>query len=81
MGNICSRDICSRNQSENFNGPGRIVGNVPTNAEPRASVPVERNRKTSEGRTLGSTTDGGDNGEEDPRTKAANAALVRTSQS
>ncbi|KAJ5860466.1 uncharacterized protein N7529_007776 [Penicillium soppii] len=51
MGNICSR---SRNETDNFNQPGRIVGSNPRqHAEsPRAPVPTKTNWKGTPGRTL-----------------------------
>jgi hypothetical protein len=74
MGNICSR---SRNETDNFNQPGRVVGTNPPNAAPRASVPAKTNWKTTPGRTLGEReSDSTNAGADEARANAAIAAQV-----
>jgi hypothetical protein len=69
-------NICSRNESENFNEPGRIVGTNPSpNAAPRASVPAKTNWKATPGRTLGQSDSTGA-GADEARANAAIAAQV-----
>lgn len=68
-------NICSRNDSDNFSQPGRVVGTNPPNAAPRASVPAKTNWKATPGRTLGQS-DGTNAGADEARANAAIAAQV-----
>ncbi|KAJ5329332.1 hypothetical protein N7541_000506 [Penicillium brevicompactum] len=71
-------NICSRNDSDNFSQPGRVVGTSPRNDAPRASVPAKTNWKATPGRTLGqsdSTNAGA--GADEARANAAIAAQKR----
>jgi hypothetical protein len=84
MGNICSR---SRNETDNFNQPGRIVGSNPRqHAEsPRAPVPTKTNWKGTPGRTLSGSdgrnieqnASGAHENADEARANAAIAAQVR----
>ena len=75
MGNICSR---SSNDSDAFAGPGRVVGTSnQSKPAPRASIPANKDWKSTPGRTLGQTPAGGvQGGEDEARSNAAIAAQV-----
>ncbi|CAG7953279.1 unnamed protein product [Penicillium salamii] len=69
-------NICSRNDSDNFSQPGRVVGTNPPNAAPRAAVPAKTNWKATPGRTLGES-DSTNAGADEARANAAIAAQKR----
>lgn len=82
MGNICSRS--SNTDTDNFAGPGHVVGagSNSANPAPRASVPTKTNWKSSPGRTLGENPGSGAQGgagADEAQSNAAIAAQVRIS--